>query len=92
MEYLKCDALGCSHVELVDKVYEKYINMPCPVCGENLLTQEDYDDYLKVKEKYQILIDLGFIKPATTEYINSGLPVISINAHNGKINITADNK
>lgn len=22
---------------------KQYINMPCPKCGENLLTQEDYD-------------------------------------------------
>ena len=28
-----------------------YINMPCPDCGENLLTQEDYDDSIKILKK-----------------------------------------
>ena len=26
----------------------KYINMPCPICRENLLTEEDYKQGLKV--------------------------------------------
>lgn len=28
----------------------QYINMPCPLCGENLLTQKDYDDSEKLRK------------------------------------------
>ena len=44
-----CDNPNCDYkvinqtgqVDLED--LKKYINQPCPKCGENLLTQEDYD-------------------------------------------------
>lgn len=26
---------------------KEHINMPCPDCGDNLLTQEDYNNYIK---------------------------------------------
>jgi hypothetical protein len=29
---------------------KQYINMPCPKCGENLLTQKDYDDSEKLRK------------------------------------------
>ena len=29
---------------------KQYINMPCPKCGENLLTQEDYDMSERVRK------------------------------------------
>lgn len=28
----------------IDVDTTQYINMPCPLCGENLLTQEDHDN------------------------------------------------
>jgi hypothetical protein len=41
---LKCDfAEECEHYEIIS-----YINKPCPKCGENLLTREDFYRYLKV--------------------------------------------
>lgn len=30
---------------------KQYINMPCPKCGENLLTQKDYDDSMTFLKK-----------------------------------------
>lgn len=39
---LKCD--NCDYSENVEKITENYINKPCPKCGENLLTQDDYDN------------------------------------------------
>jgi hypothetical protein len=29
---------------------KQYINMPCPKCGENLLTQQDYDMSKRVRK------------------------------------------
>jgi len=32
---------------------EEYVNKPCPVCGHNLLTEEDY----KLSEKYMSVLN-----------------------------------
>ena len=42
---LKCDTPGCGYIDMTipRKDYEKWIGKPCPVCGGQLLTQEDYD-------------------------------------------------
>lgn len=42
---VKCDNSGCDFVVSFEafEEYEQFINKPCPKCGENLLTQEDYD-------------------------------------------------
>lgn len=37
----KCD-YEIPYSEEEEKVIHKYINMPCPKCGENLLTEQDY--------------------------------------------------
>jgi hypothetical protein len=43
---LKCDADGCDwsddSIPVAD--YEKWINRPCPKCGANLLTLEDFQN------------------------------------------------
>ncbi len=43
---LKCDNPTCDWKDdTIDrKDYESYINASCPKCGENILTQEDYDN------------------------------------------------
>ena len=41
-EVLNCDAPGCGHVEHVGTITEDMIDMPCPACGANLLTQGDW--------------------------------------------------
>jgi hypothetical protein len=42
---LKCDNPKCDWEDktISFKDYEKYIDSPCPKCGENILTQEDYN-------------------------------------------------
>jgi predicted nucleic acid-binding Zn-ribbon protein len=40
---LHCDTVGCDYQEpVLPEDYTKYINKPCPKCGANLLTYEDY--------------------------------------------------
>lgn len=41
-EVLNCDAPGCGHVEHVGTITEGMVDMPCPKCGSNLLTLEDW--------------------------------------------------
>ena len=42
---LKCDNPDCDYVNMDIKVedYKKWVNKPCPKCGENLLTEDDYN-------------------------------------------------
>jgi len=41
---LVCDNPECDWEDMSIKVedYEQYLNAPCPKCGENILTEEDY--------------------------------------------------
>lgn len=41
---IKCDNDDCDFVDMSVKVedYDKWLNKPCPKCGENLLTEDDY--------------------------------------------------
>lgn len=43
---IKCDNPKCDFNDMSVKVedYLKWLNKPCPRCGENLLTQEDFDN------------------------------------------------
>lgn len=41
---LVCDNTECDWEDMTIKLedYGQYVNMPCPKCGENVLTEEDY--------------------------------------------------
>jgi hypothetical protein len=43
---LKCDNPTCDWQDMTIPVedYEKWVNQPCPKCGENVLTEQDYDN------------------------------------------------
>lgn len=43
---IKCDNTECDFIDNTIKVdeYENWLNKPCPKCGQNLLTQADYDN------------------------------------------------
>jgi len=47
---LKCDNPNCDYNDPSIKVedYEKWIDAPCPKCGQSLLTQADYDTVQKI--------------------------------------------
>lgn len=41
---IKCDNPSCSYEDdsvTFDK-YESFVNYPCPLCGDNLLTEQDF--------------------------------------------------
>lgn len=42
-DHLKCDNTNCDYkVDVPRKEWSEWINKPCPKCGENLLTHDDY--------------------------------------------------
>jgi hypothetical protein len=51
---LKCDACDWADPSILLEDYPKWLNAPCPKCGANVLTQEDFDmvtDLIKISEK-----------------------------------------
>ena len=42
-----CDYIIPNSENSIDVDIKKYLNMPCPKCGANLLTEKDYLDSLK---------------------------------------------
>lgn len=42
---IKCDNVKCDYEDMEVKYedYPKYVNLECPNCGDNLLTEEDYN-------------------------------------------------
>ena len=60
---IKCDNEDCDyHDDSVDRDnYPAYVNKPCPECGANLLTQEDYDTVVLL-EKLQVDLDVTIPK------------------------------
>lgn len=72
---IKCDNPNCDYQDMTVK-YEDYpslLNKPCPECGDNLLTQEDFDRtetlvhniemVNKFYEKYGLLDDVSPDEP-----------------------------
>jgi len=66
---IKCDNDKCDYrddlAEFED--YKSYINKPCPECGENLLTQADYDLVTKSAAVAGLINDI--MGPVEGEYI-----------------------
>lgn len=89
---IKCDNAECGWKDetVPDENMREWINRPCPSCGENLLTQKDYDDFEKVKEAIAFM---NSFTPEQIEQMNSLLGVSpeeanklltgTIDVHNG---------
>jgi len=61
---IKISGIKCDHCDYRDDSvqfsdYPKWLNKPCPKCGENLLTQEEYDKCLKYYKTVDILNKVG---------------------------------
>lgn len=83
-QFLKCDNPHCIYEENIDSIDESMIGKPCPNCGQNLLTEEDYK-YGKILEK-----TIGFLKSLglVSEHQGEGFVSVSLNPHKGKLNIS----
>ncbi|WP_422073918.1 hypothetical protein [Tranquillimonas rosea] len=63
IEHLKCDAAGCDHVEDVDQITEDHVGMPCPKCGANLLTEEDWAEWKPMQALISAMERAGYARP-----------------------------
>ncbi len=71
---LVCDNENCDFEDMTIKQsdYKDWVNKPCPKCGENLLTEEDFIN----SEKLQLIVDS--VNALTEDEINmltSGIDV-----------------
>ena len=62
---LKCDSCDWKDTTILFADYENWINKPCPMCGANVLTQEDYNNMKLLVET------MDFINELTEEEINA---------------------
>ena len=82
---LKCDNPECDYVnmDIPRNEYEKWVNKPCPKCGENLLTEEDYmkSQFLEslIDMVNEMNLDIDPDEPQAT---------MTVDVHNNKIEIT----
>lgn len=82
--FLKCDAPGCLHQEPCDAITEQLIGKPCPKCGADLLTREDFDAMQTHLEYINVLNDaLEIPDDATGECV-----LLSVNPHAGDVHFT----
>ena len=45
MAFLQCNSPGCKHVEFHKVLTQEHVNKPCPRCGANLMTPEEFRDH-----------------------------------------------
>lgn len=101
---LVCDNTNCNWEDTTLNCEEKNINMPCPLCGENVLTQNDFDTWTKIKNVMSVLntMDLSNIDMSKIDLSNvnndglisdmideNNLLNLTIKVHNG-VHISID--
>lgn len=54
---IQCDNENCDYREMDVKLedYPQWLNKPCPKCGENLLTEDDYNETLDLMKKTELI-------------------------------------
>ncbi len=62
-EHLMCDNPECDHIHYDKDLHyndlEKWIDFPCPKCGESLLTREDYEGSLLLQDYVKMMNSLS---------------------------------
>lgn len=84
---IKCDSEKCDYYDetVLHSELEAWINKPCPKCGENLLTLEDYESSKMLEN---IVNAFNTISPEQIEEMTKNLP--KIEGLNGNITMTVD--
>ena len=86
-EVLNCDNPDCGHVEHVGEIREAHVDMPCPVCGENLLTREDWIGW----KPYQAVMKASEELARKAGGQGGGAPTeMRVGLHDGRTTITID--
>ncbi len=72
---LKCDNTVCDWKDqtVLIEDYQEWLNKPCPKCGENVLTQTDYENAKKIYDTINYInsLDLEELKKLQTELLNT---------------------
>lgn len=52
---IKCDNPKCGFMDynVTPDQYSDYVNKPCPLCGENLMTEECYENTKRILERVE---------------------------------------
>jgi len=82
--YLKCDADGCTHREGSEAYTQEMVGKPCPVCGESLLTQSDFDGWMI---NVQPILDLMIAEKMVSMGDDPDTAAMSVGLHDGKTSI-----
>ena len=89
---IKCDNKSCDYrcEDVKNEEYKDWINKPCPKCGENLLTIEDYNNLMTLFETVKFINKFTeeelneMLKPLGHEPIESDKKVkVTFNTHKG---------
>lgn len=69
---IKCDNSDCDYRddEVQQDEYADYVNKPCPECGENLLTEEDYEAAIELTHTMDLLSEIAIAAGLTDEDID----------------------
>ena len=65
---IKCDNPKCDYCDLTVKIeeYKSWINKPCPKCGNNLLTKQDYKNVQTILRLAQ-MVNANEVDTTTSE-------------------------
>lgn len=85
-EVLNCDDVDCSHIEKVGKITTEMVGMPCPLCGSNLLTAEDWEAW----KPFSALLGAIRRESATAPDLGSEKVSIRVGLHGAKTTIEFD--
>ncbi len=79
-----CDNPKCDFKDSTVTDFPSYINKPCPKCGENLLTQEDFEAHEKMIAMVTLLNE---VLPPVTPEDEKDMSHMSVHYHAGKLTI-----
>ena len=85
-QFLQCDNPNCDYQESVKEISKKYIGKKCPKCNEVLLTEQDHEDFLMLRDSIKILEDMteSELKELGMELLDEPVKMC-ISTHNGKV-------
>lgn len=89
---VKCDNPSCDYSVLNENKdpnnpkLEEYLNKPCPKCGENLLTEKDYKDFLRMMKFVNLINKVARVSGLKAKEDSEQVKV-SVGCHNGKYTV-----
>lgn len=77
---IQCDTEGCDYADPTVTVDDliNWIDKPCPICGANLLTQADYDNFMKLIDAVKLVNSMSSeeLEELYEASKDSGIPLV----------------